>query len=195
MTSQGRGHEAPRSRTHRLVIDPYFSGRRSNGAAQRRSARPRRLRHIAPGSSTSCAARTSPTSRISRNHALDISEGQDEELCSLLGVDPAHSESALLLRGLRDDRISSARFPSRDRRDSRPRSSARPASARRRKNPLNRSFVLLNTGRRAPTGRGVCGARSPGDGRDHDYALEASVLVTGAAVQCCATPRPARVAA
>ena len=113
----------------------------------------------------------------------------DAELCELLGVDPGSlPEPAAVRRRLRHhpgvrrrgaggrDRRATSRPPCSDRR------CVRPGLA---KNTYGTgSFVLLNTGIEAPEpGEGLLTTVAWGIQGETDYALEAAVFVTGAAVQ------------
>ena len=93
------GHEGlVRERTG-LVIDPYFSGTKIEWLLQNVDGRARTPSsgRSTPGSPSSSPAATSPTTRTRRGRCSSTSAGLrwDEELCALLGVDPARCRSRL----------------------------------------------------------------------------------------------------
>ena len=125
-------------------------------------------------------------SNASRTLLFDIRERWDPELCDLLGVDPvaarAVPERPRLRRDLRVRRLGSG-------------GGASPATSRRRsaaelraglgKNTYGTgSFVLENAGADLPEpAEGLLTTIAWGVGDRVDYALEAAIFVTGAAVQ------------
>ena len=176
-----------------LVLDPYFSGtkiewllRNVEGAgAARSSAR------STPGSSSSSPAATRPTTPTPRGRCSSTSTGcaWDEELCELLGVDPARLPEPLPVGlGLRDDRRVRRRGPGRgDRR--RPAGGAlRPGLPRARawpRTPTGPAASSCSTPapRRPTPADGLLTTVACGTADEPAYALEASIFVTGAAVQ------------
>jgi glycerol kinase len=185
------GHEAlVRERTG-LVIDPYFSGTKIEWLLQNAEGMDRAVfgtvdswlvfkltgRHV------------TDYSNASRTMLFDIRELRwDPDLCALLGVDPArlpepvpsaqaYGRTAELggdvpVAGIAGDQ-QAALF------------GQACLDAGTAKNTYGTgSFVLLNTGREvADPGEGLLATVAWGLERETDYALEASVFVTGAAVQ------------
>ncbi len=185
------GHETlVRERTG-LVIDPYFSGTKIEWLLQNVDA----ARDAAFGTIDSwlvfklTGRHITDYSNASRTMLFDIRRlGWDEELCGLMGVDPAAlpepAPSAevygtteefggeIPVAGVAGDQ-QAALFGQ---------ACTRPGLA---KNTYGTgSFVLLNTGPNAPEpGDGLLTTVAWGLGDQTDYALEAAVFVTGAAVQ------------
>jgi glycerol kinase len=185
------GHERlVRDRTG-LVIDPYFSGTKIEWLLQNVDA----ARDAAFGTIDSwltfklTGRHVTDYSNASRTMLFDIRKLRwDEELCGLMGVDPtALPEPALSaevygtteefggqvpVAGIAGDQ-QAALFGQ---------ACTRPGLA---KNTYGTgSFVLLNTGTEAPEpGDGLLTTVAWGLGDETDYALEAAVFVTGAAVQ------------
>ena len=185
------GHEAlVRERTG-LVIDPYFSGTKIEWLLQNSEGMDRAVfgtvdswllfkltgRHV------------TDYSNASRTMLFDIRELRwDPELCELLGVDPARLPEPVPsaqvygrtgelggevpVAGIAGDQ-QAALF------------GQACLEAGTAKNTYGTgSFVLLNTGREvADPGEGLLATVAWGLERETDYALEASVFVTGAAVQ------------
>ena len=125
----------------------------------------------------------------SRTMLFDIRKlAWDPELCELLGVDPAlAARAAPRRRSTARPRSSAARSrspgsPATSRRRSSARPATRPGEA---KNTYGTgSFVLLNTGTEVPPpSEGLLTTVAWGLEGETDYALEAAVFVTGAAVQ------------
>jgi len=185
------GHEGlVRERTG-LVIDPYFSGTKIEWLLRNVEGAERAsfgtidswLVHKLTG------RHVTDFSNASRTLLFDIRElGWDAELCSLLGVDPAQLPEPLPsshvygttsefggevpVAGIAGDQ-QAALFGQ---------ACHEPGMA---KNTYGTgSFVLLNTGTRAPEpGEGLLTTVAWGLEERTDYALEAAVFVTGAAVQ------------
>jgi glycerol kinase len=185
------GHEAlVRERTG-LVIDPYFSGTKIEWLLQNAEGMDRAVfgtvdswlvfkltgRHV------------TDYSNASRTMLFDIRELRwDPDLCELLGVDPARLPEPVPsaevygrtvelggdvpVAGIAGDQ-QAALF------------GQACVEAGTAKNTYGTgSFVLLNTGREvADPGEGLLATVAWGLERETDYALEASVFVTGAAVQ------------
>jgi len=185
------GHEAlVRERTG-LVIDPYFSGTKIEWLLRNvEAARGAVFGTIDSWLTFKLTGRhVTDYSNASRTMLFDIRElAWDEDLCALLGVDPASlpepAPSAVEygttqefggdvpVAGIAGDQ-QAALFGQR---------CARPGLA---KNTYGTgSFVLLNTGIEAPEpGEGLLTTVAWGIQGKTDYALEAAVFVTGAAVQ------------
>jgi glycerol kinase len=185
------GHESlVRERTG-LVIDPYFSGTKIEWLLQNVEA----ARGAVFGTIDSWLAfkltgrHVTDYSNASRTMLFDIRRLRwDPELCELLGVDPSslpepapsaevygHSRTfggEVPVAGMAGDQ-QAALFGQ---------ACQRPGMA---KNTYGTgSFVLLNTGTDAPDpGEGLLTTVAWGLGGETDYALEAAVFVTGAAVQ------------
>jgi glycerol kinase len=185
------GHEElVRARTG-LVIDPYFSGTKIEWLLQNVEA----ARNAVFGTIDSWLAfkltgrHVTDFSNASRTMLFDIRRRDwDAELCELLGVDPdslpeAAPSSQLYgttdafggdvpVAGMAGDQ-QAALFGQ---------ACQRPGMA---KNTYGTgSFVLLNAGREAPEpAEGLLTTIAWGLGEEIDYALEAAVFVTGAAVQ------------
>ena len=185
------GHEAlVRERTG-LVIDPYFSGTKIEWLLQNAEGMDRAVF----GTVDSWLAfkltgrHVTDYSNASRTMLFDIRELRwDPDLCELLGVDPARlpepvpsaqvygrtSElgGEVPVAGIAGDQ-QAALF------------GQACLEAGTAKNTYGTgSFVLLNTGREvADPGEGLLATVAWGLERETDYALEASVFVTGAAVQ------------
>jgi glycerol kinase len=185
------GHESlVRERTG-LVIDPYFSGTKIEWLLQNVEA----ARVAVFGTIDSWLAfkltgrHVTDYSNASRTMLFDIRRLRwDPELCELLGVDPSslpepapsaevygHSRTfggEVPVAGMAGDQ-QAALFGQ---------ACQRPGMA---KNTYGTgSFVLLNTGTDAPDpGEGLLTTVAWGLGGETDYALEAAVFVTGAAVQ------------
>ncbi len=185
------GHEGlVRERTG-LVIDPYFSGTKIEWLLQNvEAARGAVFGTIDSWLTFKLTGRhVTDYSNASRTMLFDIRRlAWDEELCSLLGVDPASLPEpapsavdygttkefggAVAVAGIAGDQ-QAALFGQR---------CVRPGLA---KNTYGTgSFVLLNTGIEAPEpGEGLLTTVAWGIQGQTDYALEAAVFVTGAAVQ------------
>jgi glycerol kinase len=185
------GHEGlVRERTG-LVIDPYFSGTKIEWLLQNvEAARGGVFGTIDSWLTFKLTGRhVTDYSNASRTMLFDIRRlAWDEELCSLLGVDPASLPEpapsavdygttkefggAVPVAGIAGDQ-QAALFGQR---------CVRPGLA---KNTYGTgSFVLLNTGIEAPEpGEGLLTTVAWGIQGQTDYALEAAVFVTGAAVQ------------
>jgi len=185
------GHEQlVRERTG-LVIDPYFSGTKIEWLLQNVEA----ARGAALGTIDSwlvfklTGRHVTDYSNASRTMLFDIRKLRwDEELCGLMGVDPAalpqpatsaevYGTTAAFggqvpVAGIAGDQ-QAALFGQ---------ACTRPGLA---KNTYGTgSFVLLNTGTEAPEpGDGLLTTIAWGLGNETNYALEAAVFVTGAAVQ------------
>ena len=185
------GHEPlVRARTG-LVIDPYFSGTKIEWLLQNVDA----AREAAFGTIDSWLVfkltghHVTDYSNASRTMLFDIRKLRwDEQLCELMGVDPAAlpepARSAevygttdafggeIPVAGIAGDQ-QAALFGQ---------ACTRPGLA---KNTYGTgSFVLLNTGTEAPEpADGLLTTVAWGLGAETDYALEAAVFVTGAAVQ------------
>ncbi len=189
LKEEGR-EELVRERTG-LVIDPYFSGTKIEW-----------LLHNSEGADRACfgtidswlvhklcGEHVTDLSNASRTMLLDIRSGDwDPELCEMLGVDPASlpeprgssevygttSEfgGEVPVAGIAGDQ-QAALFGQ---------ACLEPGDA---KNTYGTgSFVLLNSGTEAPDpGEGLLATIAWGIGGEITYALEASVFVTGAAVQ------------
>jgi glycerol kinase len=185
------GHEAlVRARTG-LVIDPYFSGTKIEWLLENVEA----ARGAAFGTIDSWLAfkltgrHLTDFSNASRTMLFDIRKLRwDPELCSLLGVDPAvlpEPVPSAQLYGHTDafgGRVPVAGIAGDQQAALFGQACRRPGMA---KNTYGTgSFVLLNAGREAPEpGEGLLTTVAWGIGDDTDYALEAAVFVTGAAVQ------------
>jgi glycerol kinase len=185
------GHEGlVRERTG-LVIDPYFSGTKIEWLLQNvEAARGAVFGTIDSWLTFKLTGRhVTDYSNASRTMLFDIRRlAWDEELCSLLSVDPASLPEpapsavdygitnefggAVPVAGIAGDQ-QAALFGQR---------CVRPGLA---KNTYGTgSFVLLNTGIEAPEpGEGLLTTVAWGIQGKTDYALEAAVFVTGAAVQ------------
>ena len=185
------GHEElVRARTG-LVIDPYFSGTKIEWLLQNVEA----ARNAVFGTIDSWLAfkltgrHVTDFSNASRTMLFDIRRGGwDAELCELLGVDPDSLPEAapsshlygttdafggdVPVAGMAGDQ-QAALFGQ---------ACQRPGMA---KNTYGTgSFVLLNAGSEAPEpAEGLLTTIAWGLGEEIDYALEAAVFVTGAAVQ------------
>jgi glycerol kinase len=185
------GHEElVRARTG-LVIDPYFSGTKIEWLLQNVEA----ARNAVFGTIDSWLAfkltgrHVTDFSNASRTMLFDIRRrGWDAELCELLGVDPDSLPEAapsshlygttdafggdVPVAGMAGDQ-QAALFGQ---------ACQRPGMA---KNTYGTgSFVLLNAGSEAPEpAEGLLTTIAWGLGEEIDYALEAAVFVTGAAVQ------------
>ena len=185
------GHETlVRARTG-LVIDPYFSGTKIEWLLENVEA----ARGAAFGTIDSWLAfkltgrHVTDFSNASRTMLFDIRRrGWDAELCELLGVDPDSLPEAapsshlygttdafggdVPVAGMAGDQ-QAALFGQ---------ACQRPGMA---KNTYGTgSFVLLNAGSEAPEpAEGLLTTIAWGLGEEIDYALEAAVFVTGAAVQ------------
>ena len=175
-----------------LVIDPYFSGTKiewllQNGVARERRVRDDRL--LARLQAHRAATRPTTRTRRARCSSTSTSSRWDEELCDLLGVNRGLAARAAAERArVRRDRASSAAacpWPG-SRATSRRRSTGRPATSQGvAKNTYGTgSFLLQNAGSEPPPlERGVLNTVAWGVGDRVDYAVEASIFVTGAAVQ------------
>jgi glycerol kinase len=185
------GHEAlVRERTG-LVIDPYFSGTKIEWLIQNADL---------PGGTVFGTIDSWLVFKLTGRHLIDYSNASrtmlfdirkltwDEELCGLLGVDPQslpepvpssqlHGTTSVFggdvpVAGIAGDQ-QAALFGQ---------ACQQPGET---KNTYGTgSFVLLNTGTEAPEpGQGLLTTVAWGLGDRVDYALEAAVFVTGAAVQ------------
>jgi glycerol kinase len=185
------GHEElVRERTG-LVIDPYFSGTKIEWLLRNvDDARNAVFGTIDSWLTFKLTGRhVTDYSNASRTMLFDIRELRwDDDLCGLLGVDPASLPepvpsaevygttdvfgSSVPVAGIAGDQ-QAALFGQ---------ACTRPGMA---KNTYGTgSFVLLNTGTDAPEpGEGLLTTVAWGLGGETDYALEAAVFVTGAAVQ------------
>jgi glycerol kinase len=185
------GHEAlVRERTG-LVIDPYFSGTKIEWLLQNAEGMDRAVfgtvdswlvfkltgRHV------------TDYSNASRTMLFDIRELRwDPDLCELLGVDPARlpepvpSAQAYGRTGELGGEVPVAGIAGDQQAALFGQACLEAGTA---KNTYGTgSFVLLNTGREvADPGEGLLATVAWGLERETDYALEASVFVTGAAVQ------------
>ena len=159
------GHEQlVRERTG-LVLDPYFSGTKIEWLARNVEGAERAVFGTID-SWLALQAHRPPRDRLHERLADDAlrhppARRWDEELCELLGVDPRAPAGAAARPPASTGRrpSSAARSPWRgSRATSRRRSSARPASSRASaKNTYGTgSFVLLNTGDRAPEPAPAC---------------------------------------
>jgi glycerol kinase len=185
------GHERlVRERTG-LVLDPYFSGTKIEWLSRNVEG----AEHAAYGTVDSwlvhklTGRHATDRTNASRTMLFDIHRlAWDEELCGLLGVDPARLPEPLPsacvygttaefggqvpVAGIAGDQ-QAALFGQ---------ACLEPGTA---KNTYGTgSFVLLNTGEEAPEpGTGLLTTVACGTGERAAYALEASIFVTGAAVQ------------
>jgi glycerol kinase len=174
-----------------LVIDPYFSGTKIEWLLQNVDA----ARDAAFGTIDSwltfklTGRHTTDYSNASRTMLFDIRRlGWDEELCDLLGVDsaalpePAPSAEVYGTTGEFGGQVPVAGIAGDQQSALFGQACTRPGLA---KNTYGTgSFVLLNTGPEAPDpGDGLLTTVAWGLGDETDYALEAAVFVTGAAVQ------------
>ena len=185
------GHEALVRQRTGLVIDPYFSGTKIEWLRRNVEA----ARSAVFGTIDSwlvfklTGRHVTDYSNASRTMLFDIRGLRwDTELCGLLGVDPSSLPEAVPsahvygrtdvfggdvpVAGIAGDQ-QAALFGQ---------ACQRPGMA---KNTYGTgSFVLLNTGRDAPEpGDGLLTTVAWGLGSQTDYALEAAVFITGAAVQ------------
>jgi glycerol kinase len=186
-----QGHEQlVRERTG-LVIDPYFSGTKIEWLLANAEGADRAVFGTIDSWLVHklCGEHVTDLSNASRTMLLDIRSGEwDQELCDLLGVDPATlprpcgscevygttSEfgGEVPVAGIAGDQ-QAALFGQ---------ACHEPGDA---KNTYGTgSFVLLNSGTEPPDpGDGLLATIAWGMGGEITYALEASVFVTGAAVQ------------
>jgi glycerol kinase len=185
------GHEALVRRRTGLVIDAYFSGTKIEWLLGNvEAARTARFGTIDSWLVHKLTGRhVTDLSNASRTMLFDIHHLRwDEELCGLLGIDPSslpepagsaevYGTSDVFggdvpVAGIAGDQ-QAALFGQ---------ACHRPGMA---KNTYGTgSFVLLNTGPEAPVpGEGLLATVAWGLGEHADYALEASIFVTGAAVQ------------
>jgi glycerol kinase len=185
------GHEELIRERTGLVIDPYFSGTKIEWLLRNGDL---------PEGTVFGTIDSWLAFKLTGRHLVDYSNASrtmlfdirrlawDDELCGLLGVDPAslpepvpssevYGESSLFggeipVAGIAGDQ-QAALFGQ---------ACQRPGEA---KNTYGTgSFVLLNTGDQAPEpGEGLLTTIAWGLGEEVDYALEAAVFVTGAAVQ------------
>jgi glycerol kinase len=185
------GHEELIRERTGLVIDPYFSGTKIEWLLRNGDL---------PEGTVFGTIDSWLAFKLTGRHLVDYSNASrtmlfdirrlawDDELCGLLGVDPAslpepvpssevYGESSLFggeipVAGIAGDQ-QAALFGQ---------ACQRPGEA---KNTYGTgSFVLLNTGEQAPEpGEGLLTTVAWGLGEEVDYALEAAVFVTGAAVQ------------
>ena len=185
------GHEQlVRERTG-LVIDPYFSGTKIEWLLQNVEA----ARGAALGTIDSwlvfklTGRHVTDYSNASRTMLFDIRKLRwDEELCGLMGVDPAalpQPATSAEVYGTTDafgGQVPVAGIAGDQQAALFGQACTRPGLA---KNTYGTgSFVLLNTGTEAPEpGDGLLTTIAWGLGNETNYALEAAVFVTGAAVQ------------
>jgi glycerol kinase len=185
------GHEdLVRERTG-LVIDPYFSGTKIEWLLQNVDA----ARDAAFGTIDSwltfklTGRHVTDYSNASRTMLFDIRKlAWDEELCALLGVapsslpEPARSAEVYGTTGEFGGEVAVAGIAGDQQAALFGQACTRPGLA---KNTYGTgSFVLLNTGTDAPEpSDGLLTTVAWGIGDETDYALEAAVFVTGAAVQ------------
>jgi glycerol kinase len=185
------GHEElVRERTG-LVIDPYFSGTKIEWLRRNVEA----ARDAAFGTIDSwlvyklTGRHVSDYSNASRTMLFDIRRlSWDPELCDLLGVDPSSlpepvpSAQIYGRTGVFGGDVPVAGIAGDQQAALFGQACQRPGTA---KNTYGTgSFVLLNTGRDAPEpGQGLLTTIAWGLGEEIDYALEAAVFITGAAVQ------------
>jgi glycerol kinase len=185
------GHESLVRRRTGLVIDAYFSATKIEWLLQNVEA----ARHAKFGTIDSWL-----TYKLTGRHVTDLSNASrtmlfdihrlrwDDELCGLVGVDPASLPDpagsaevygateafggSVPVAGIAGDQ-QAALFGQ---------ACHRPGMA---KNTYGTgSFILLNTGpEAADPGQGLLATLAWGLGEHADYALEASIFVTGAAVQ------------
>jgi glycerol kinase len=185
------GHEPLIRQRTGLVIDPYFSGTKIEWLRRNVEA----ARSAVFGTIDSwlvfklTARHVTDYSNASRTMLFDIRELRwDPELCGLLGVEPAslpepvpsaqiYGRTGVFggdvpVAGIAGDQ-QAALFGQACRR------------AGMAKNTYGTgSFILLNTGRDAPQpGEGLLTTVAWGLGNETDYALEAAVFITGAALQ------------
>jgi glycerol kinase len=185
------GHEPLIRQRTGLVIDPYFSGTKIEWLRRNVEA----ARSAVFGTIDSwlvfklTARHVTDYSNASRTMLFDIRELRwDPELCGLLGVDPAslpepvpsaqiYGHTGVFggdvpVAGIAGDQ-QAALFGQACQR------------AGMAKNTYGTgSFILLNTGRDAPQpGEGLLTTIAWGLGNETDYALEAAVFITGAALQ------------
>jgi glycerol kinase len=185
------GHEAlVRERTG-LVIDPYFSGTKIEWLLQNAEGMDRAVF----GTVDSWLAfkltgrHVTDYSNASRTMLFDIRELRwDPDLCELLGVDPARlPEPVPSAQAYGRTRELGGEVPVAGIAGDQQAALFGQAclEAGTAKNTYGTgSFVLLNTGREvADPGEGLLATVAWGLERETDYALEASVFVTGAAVQ------------
>jgi glycerol kinase len=185
------GHEALVREHTGLVIDPYFSGTKIEWLLANVDG----ARNAVFGTIDSWLAfkltgrHLTDYSNASRTMLFDIRELRwDPDLCALLGVDPAtlpepvpsaevygqteEFGGQVPVAGIAGDQ-QAALF-----------GQACHTSGMAKNTYGTGSFVLLNTGRQAPDpGDGLLTTVAWGVGGEVDYALEAAVFVTGAAVQ------------
>ena len=174
-----------------LVIDPYFSGTKIEWLLENVDA----ARHAVFGTIDSwltfklTGRHVTDYSNASRTMLFDIRKlGWDEELCDLMGVDPASLPEPVRsaeVYGVTDEfggEIPVAGMAGDQQAALFGQACTRPGLA---KNTYGTgSFVLLNAGTKAPEpGDGLLTTVAWGIGEETDYALEAAVFVTGAAVQ------------
>ncbi len=185
------GHEElVRERTG-LVIDPYFSGTKIEWLRRNVEA----ARDAAFGTIDSwlvyklTGRHVSDYSNASRTMLFDIRRlSWDPELCDLLGVDPSSlpepvpSAQIYGRTGVFGGDVPVAGIAGDQQAALFGQACQRTGTA---KNTYGTgSFVLLNTGRDAPEpGQGLLTTIAWGLGEEIDYALEAAVFITGAAVQ------------
>jgi glycerol kinase len=185
------GHEElVRERTG-LVIDPYFSGTKIEWLRRNVEA----ARDAAFGTIDSwlvyklTGRHVSDYSNASRTMLFDIRRLRwDPELCDLLGVDPSSlpepvpSAQIYGRTGVFGGDVPVAGIAGDQQAALFGQACQRTGTA---KNTYGTgSFVLLNTGRDAPEpGQGLLTTIAWGLGEEIDYALEAAVFITGAAVQ------------
>src|SRR5262245_49074877 len=186
-----QGHEALIRERTGLVIDPYFSGTKIEWLIRNEDL---------PAGTVFGTIDSWLVFKLTGRHLIDYSNASrtmlfdirrltwDEELCALLGVDPGSLPEAVPsshvygttsifggevpVAGIAGDQ-QAALFGQ---------ACQRPGET---KNTYGTgSFVLLNTGTEAPEpGDGLLTTVAWGIGTEVDYALEAAVFVTGAAVQ------------
>jgi glycerol kinase len=185
------GHEPLIRQRTGLVIDPYFSGTKIEWLLRNVEA----ARSAVFGTIDSwlvfklTARHVTDYSNASRTMLFDIRELRwDPELCGLLGVEPASlpepvpSAQIYGRTGVFGGDVPVAGIAGDQQAALFGQACRRPGMA---KNTYGTgSFILLNTGRDAPQpGEGLLTTVAWGLGNETDYALEAAVFITGAALQ------------
>jgi glycerol kinase len=185
------GHEPLIRQRTGLVIDPYFSGTKIEWLRRNVEA----ARSAVFGTIDSwlvfklTARHVTDYSNASRTMLFDIRELRwDPELCGLLGVEPASlpepvpSAQIYGRTGVFGGDVPVAGIAGDQQAALFGQACRRPGMA---KNTYGTgSFILLNTGRDAPQpGEGLLTTVAWGLGNETDYALEAAVFITGAALQ------------
>jgi glycerol kinase len=185
------GHEPLIRQRTGLVIDPYFSGTKIEWLRRNVEA----ARSAVFGTIDSwlvfklTGRHVTDYSNASRTMLFDIRELRwDPELCGLLGVEPASlpepvpSAQIYGRTGVFGGDVPVAGIAGDQQAALFGQACRRPGMA---KNTYGTgSFILLNTGRDAPQpGEGLLTTVAWGLGNETDYALEAAVFITGAALQ------------